>query len=210
MTAFALRQDEIPDMALTALAGLPSGATSPLTRLSLHDSAVVIGPILPEDTATLFLWLNDVESANQDLPYRPLDWMGYNNWMAELSRNCAQSVFAIRRVDGPAIIGFVALTGIQPIHRSAELGVRIGSEKDRGKGYGSAAVALALKYAWNYLNLNRVHLRVISTNQRARAAYAKAGFSDEGVHRQALYLNGAWCDMAQMAALRPARDAQSR
>jgi RimJ/RimL family protein N-acetyltransferase len=194
----------MPDTAMAALAGLPSHAISPLTRLSLHDRAVVIGPVLPEDTATLFLWLNDVEAANLDLPYRPLDWMGYDNWMAQLSRNCSQTFFAIRRVDGPAIIGFVALTGIQPVHRSAELGIRIGSEKDRGTGYGSAAVALALKYAWNHLNLNRVHLRVLSTNLRARAAYAKAGFSDEGVHRQALFLNGAWCDMAQMAALRPA------
>lgn len=182
---------------------LTAPVMSPLTTRSLHDGIVVIGPVLPEDSAKLFLWLNDVESAHLDLPYRPLDWMGFNNWLGDLSKNPSQVFFAIRRIDNPAIIGFIALTKIQPIHRSAELGVRIGEKTERGKGYGGNAIALALQYAWNNLNLHRVHLTVFDTNFHAISAYMLAGFRREGLMQQAAFINGNWCNVVQMAALRP-------
>lgn len=182
------------------------GAARPQTVLSSHslgDDTIVIGPVLPDDTGTLFLWLNDAEAAMWDLPFRPMDWMGFHNWLAEVSRNAATVMFAIRRRTHPAIIGTVVLTKIHPVHRSAELGVRIGAEDQRGKGYGSAAVALALRYAWNQLNLNRVQLTVLGKNQRAIGAYQKAGFQQEGTSRQAAFIDGGWCDVVQMSVLRP-------
>jgi diamine N-acetyltransferase len=196
VTAGAARQSALPEIG--------GAAISPLTAQSLRDGAVVIGPVLPEDTAALFLWLNDAQTAELDMPFRPMDWMGYNNWLTEISRNASQVFFAIRRISHPAIIGFVALTKIHPVHRCAELSVRIGAEGDRGKGYGAAAIALALRYAWNQLNLHRVHLTVFSTNQRAIGAYNASGFQCEGLLRQAAFINGAWCDVIQMGVLRSA------
>jgi RimJ/RimL family protein N-acetyltransferase len=194
---------------MTAIAAKPEptlGAASPKAVLfahSLRDDAIVIGPVLPEDTGSLFLWVNDADAAMLDLPFRPMDWMGYHNWLAELSRNAATVLFAIRRRAHPAIIGYIVLTKIHPVHRSAELGVRIGAEDQRGKGYGSAAIALALRYAWNQLNLNRVQLTVLSTNHRAIGAYQNAGFQHEGLSRQAAFIDGSWCDVVQMGILRP-------
>ena len=179
----------------------------PLTLLAAHsmrNDAVVIGPLLPEDTGAMFLWLNDVDAAAMDLPFRPIDYMGYHNWLAELSRNAATVLFAIRRLRQPAIIGYIALTRIHPVHRSAELGVRIGVAEERGKGHGSAAIALALRYAWKQLNLNRVHLTVLSGNHRAIRAYQAAGFQHEGLMRQAAFIDGNWSDVVQMGILRPA------
>jgi len=181
-----------------------SGAAVPMSALTSHsmrDGIVTIGPILPEDTGALFLWLNDVDAAELDLPFRPMDWMGYHNWLAEISRNGSVVLFAIRRLSHPAIIGYIALTKIHPVHRSAELGLRIGAEADRGKGYGSSALALALRYAWNQLNLNRVQLTVLNTNQRAISAYRAVGFQREGLLRQAAFIGGNWCDVIQMGIL---------
>lgn len=51
------------------------GTNTPLlAALSLRSDNIAIGPVLPNDTATLFLWLNDVKSANLDLAFRP--WTG--------------------------------------------------------------------------------------------------------------------------------------
>lgn len=192
-----------------ALLSLPGGrpeaaAGAALSAHSLRNDAVVIGPLLPDDTAAMFLWLNDVDAAEADMPFRPLDFMGYHNWLGEVSRNASLVLFAIRRQRHPAIIGYIALSKINAVHRSAELGVRIGADEMRGKGYGRAAITLALRYAWNQLNLNRVCLTVLAGNGRAIAAYRAAGFQQEGVLRQAAFMNGAWCDVIQMGILRPA------
>ncbi len=190
--------------AVTNVATISTGAL-PLSAVSLHNDSITIGPLLPNDTGALFLWLNDVKSANLDLAYRPVDWMSYNTWLTDLGKNSSQVLFAIRRVSQSKIIGFVVFKNIQPVHRSAELGVRIGSDADRGKGYGREAVKLALKYAWDHLNLNRVQLSVFANNNRAIRAYKAAGFETEGVLRQAAFINGEWTDSVLMAALRPLR-----
>jgi RimJ/RimL family protein N-acetyltransferase len=184
------------------IAASPIGM-SPLTSLSLRDENVVIGPILPDDTGALFLWLNDVESAKLDLPYRPLDWMNYNAWLAEFGKNQSQTLFAVRRIRDPRIIGFVGILKIHPVHRSAEIGLRIGHPADRGQGLGRAALKLALTYAWQHLNLGRVQLNVFESNRRAIRAYEAAGFVCEGRLRRAAFINGAYEDVMVMAALNP-------
>ena len=113
---------------------------------------------------------------------------------------CSQSE---RRQD-PAIIGYVQINGINSVHRSAEIGIRIGEEKHRGQGYGKEALRLAVEFCWNHLNLNRVQLVVFKHNVRAISAYKAVGFRKEGVLRKAAFIGGGWVDLCVMAALRPA------
>jgi RimJ/RimL family protein N-acetyltransferase len=194
-----------PRQAVPDCGATDASLLSPLTKLSLRGDKVVIGPVLPEDTGAIFLWLNDVESANLDLPYRPLDYIAYNAWLAEFGKNQTQILFAIRRLFEPAIIGFIGITRIHAVYRSAELGVRIGDAANRGQGLGRDALALALRYAWNHLNLNRVQLSVFESNRRAIRAYQTAGFAREGCLRDAAYINGKCEDVIVMGALNPAR-----
>lgn len=175
---------------------------SALTAASLRNATVTIGPLLPEDTGQLFVWMNDVDAARLDLAFRPMDWLAFKSWLDELPRSNAVVLFAIRAIFAPQIAGFVVFKNIQPVHRSAELGIRIGNETDRGKGYGKAALALALRYAWNHLNLHRVSLTVFAHNARAIAAYRSVGFKEEGLLNDAAYIDGEWVDVVVMAALR--------
>jgi len=149
---------------------------SAISAISLRDDGISIGPLLPEDTAPLFLWMNDVAAANLDTTYRPLDWVAYKAWVDELGTSTSRTLFAVRRLNHPRMIGFVIFKDIQPVHRSAVVGVRIGSEEERGKRLGRAALALALGYAWKQLNLRRVQLQVFATNARAISCYRAAGF----------------------------------
>jgi RimJ/RimL family protein N-acetyltransferase len=183
----------------------PCAGMAPLTALSMRSDKVTIGPLLPDDTGSIFLWLNDVESVILDLTYRPVDWMKYNNWLEHFSQSEAQIIFAIRTIQQPKIIGFIAITKIDSVHRSAEIGIRIGAPSDRGKGYGKDAIKLALNYAWAHLNLHRVHLRVFESNRHAISAYRAAGFQHEGKLRQAAFVNGEWTDVVLMGILRPER-----
>lgn len=166
---------------------------------------ITIGPFVPEDCAPLFCWANDVAAARLDFSYRPVDMMAHQQWWNSLGKDPSRVVFAIRRITEPSIIGYVQISNISSVHRSAELGIRIGAEKDRGQGFGTEALALAVAFCWNHLNLNRLQLFVFSHNRRAVEAYQAAGFKKEGLLRKAAYIDGAWVDVTLMALLRPAQ-----
>jgi len=169
----------------------------------LMASRVTIGPLIPEDFGPLFCWINDVAAARLDFAYRPVDGMAHKQWWDSLGKDPTKVVFAIRKTTEPAIIGYVQITGINSVHRSAELGMRIGEEKNRGQGYGKEVLRLATEFCWNHLNLNRAQLIVFKHNRRAIGAYKAAGFKKEGVLRKAAFIDGYWIDLVVMAALRP-------
>jgi len=175
----------------------------PMSRTLLMRGPVALGPILPEDTGNLFLWTNDIETSGLDLPYKPTDGVAFANWLGTMTSDPTRVIFAIRVADSPRAIGSLMLTNIHAVNRSADLGIRIGMECDRGRGVGTAAVSLGLDYAWDHLNLWRVQLRVLADNLRAIAAYRRAGFEEEGRHAYAAFVSAGWHDMITMAAINP-------
>ena len=181
----------------------PPRAMPPLNAVSFKNEAVTIGPLLPEDTGLMFVWMNDVDAARLDLAFRPTDWLAFKTWLDELPRINTQMVFAIRKTFEPQMIGFVVFKNIQPVHRSADIGLRIGMEADRGKGYGTRALELAMNYAWNHLNLRRLTLTVFAHNARAIASYHNVGFKEEGRFKDGAFIDGEWIDVIPMAALNP-------
>jgi [ribosomal protein S5]-alanine N-acetyltransferase len=169
----------------------------------LLGSRISLGPFVPEDCAAVFCWMNDTAAARLDFAYRPVDMMTHQQWWRGLGKDQSKVVFAIRKLSEPVIIGFVQIAAMNSVHRSAEMGIRIGDEKNRGQGYGTDALRLALDFCWSHLNLNRVQLTVFRHNLRAIAAYRAAGFRKEGRMRKAAFIGGEWVDLIMMAALRP-------
>ncbi|MGH6827420.1 MAG: GNAT family N-acetyltransferase [Rhizomicrobium sp.] len=190
-------------MAALDLSRLPNPSPRAVNAVSLGDGVVSLGPVLPRDLESVFVWLNDANAALLDLPHRPLDILAYRDWLDRLPKETNQILFSIRRCENPAIIGFVLFKNFQPVYRLAEIGVRIGAERDRGKGLGTRAVKLAVDYAWNVLNLHRITLHVLSHNERAIASYRRAGFAVEGRLRDAAFIGGKWRDVVVMGALNP-------
>lgn len=170
-------------------------------------SRITIGPFVPEDFSPVFCWMNDIAAARLDFAYRPVDMMTHRRWWHSLGRDQTKAVFAIRKTADLAIIGYVQITGINSVHRSAEIGIRIGEEKNRGCGYGKEALRLAVEFCWNHLNLNRVQSVVFKHNDRAIRAHQAVGFRKEGVLRKAAFIGGDWVDLILMAALCPAQRA---
>lgn len=154
----------------------------------------------PSDSAALFEWINNAETVRFNAPYRPVALGSHEAWFAGLNCDNFRAFFAIR--NGQDLIGSLQLVDIHPVHQTAELIVRIGSHEQRGKGFGTEALKLAVAFAFADLNLQRVWLRVFANNARAIAAYRKAGFTEEGIMRRAAWINGAWVDEVVMAVLR--------
>ena len=181
-------------------------ASRAIAKVSPKSGNTAIGPALPDDIGNLFLWLNDAQAAQADAPYQPVDPLAFKDWLDRHTKT-VPALFVIRSLQPARAVGFVLFKNLNPAFRAAELGVRIGAEADRGKGFGGSAIALALDYAWNSLNLHRVWLTVFAGNDRAIAAYARAGFREEGLMRQAAFSGGQWHDVMMMAALNPSESA---
>ncbi|HEX4177172.1 MAG TPA: GNAT family protein, partial [Rhizomicrobium sp.] len=179
------------------------GASRAIASVSPKGGGVALSPALPGDIGSLFLWLNDAQAALEDMPYRPLDCLVFQDWLEKLAKQTSQVLFIIRTMQPARAVWFVLFKNLNPVFRAAELGIRIGNESDRGSGYGSAALKLALAYAWDTMNLKRVWLTVQAGNARAIASYRSAGFEHEGLMRDAAFVSGQWTDVVMMAALNP-------
>jgi RimJ/RimL family protein N-acetyltransferase len=155
---------------------------------------VTLGPILPGDFPALFRWSDDFDAALLNETYRPAIWKSQEEFWFNSIRDSSKVYFAIRKLGSQAIAGYVQISNIDAVHRSALLGVRIGEAADRGHGYGGEAVELAVRYCWNQLNLSRLSLLVFAGNEHAIRLYRAAGFRTEGQLAQALFIDGAWIE----------------
>ena len=111
--------------------------------------------------------------------------------------------FAIETLDS-LYIGGCGLNRVDWKNRSCIVGIFIGDKSYWGKGYGTDAMNVLIKFIFDEMNLNRIQLNVYSYNERAIKSYEKSGFVKEGVLRQALYKGGAYHDEIIMSLLKEA------
>jgi RimJ/RimL family protein N-acetyltransferase len=84
--------------------------------------------------------------------------------------------FIMEAEDEP--IGMVTLYDFR--NRGCELGIKIGSEDLRGRGYASEAVELLVGYAFDALGLEVIRGSTLSHNERMRRVFEKNGFVQVG------------------------------
>ena len=123
-------------------------------------------------------------------------------WIEKHLDSLLSNEFEIRTIDGDQVIGSLGLGGDMLIHSEAFVGIGIGESEFWGKGYGTEAMLLILRYAFMELNLQRVSLDVFDYNQRAIRSYEKAGFKLEGRQRGMLLREGKRWDLVYMGLLR--------
>jgi len=168
----------------------------------LRGNTVDLTEFRESDREPMFRWVNDPETMRFNAPYAPLSWINHCKWFDAVNTSPDRIVFAIRTANEDQLLGTIQLQDVHPVHRTAELTMRIGGEADRGKGFGTEAVKLLIDFAWCHLNLQRVWLQVFSTNKRAIRAYEKAGLEHEGTKRRAAWIDGKDVDEHLMAILR--------
>jgi RimJ/RimL family protein N-acetyltransferase len=168
----------------------------------LQSKNIYLAPIHPEDYELLFQWINDRDTVLFNSSYKPIHRNMHQEWFETITKREDQRIFGIRLKGGEKLIGTCQLTEIDQLNRLAQLQIRIGNDSERGKGYGTEAIRLLLKYAFNDLNLNRVYLFLYANNERAYQSYLKAGFKREGLLRSAAYIDGKYTDVVVMGVLR--------
>lgn len=168
--------------------------TGDLTRLTAVKGAA--------DAGSIARWSRDSEFwrlAHTDPAY------------PELAKNVKQLLdeeplsrqrFAIRTLADDQLIGLIGLYTIYWPHAEAFMGIQIGERDYWGRGYGTDALRVLLRYGFLELNLQRVALSFLEGNERAQRSYEKCGFRIEGRERQAWVYDGRRWDEIYMGLLR--------
>ena len=149
-------------------------------------------------------WINDPR-LNRFIYFGrfPINRIAETKWIESQTDNPDKVTLAICLKDGDRHIGNCGLGPIQWIDRRANFGILIGDPDYWGQGHGTEATKLMVAYGFEKLNLIRIALTTVSENTQALNCYRKAGFEQEGVHRNMYYNNGRYYDEIAMAILRP-------
>ena len=105
----------------------------------------------------------------------------------------AHALFVFREEDD-ALVGGVTLSNIRRgVAQTASLGYWAGQKHARN-GYITAAVRAVVRYAFEDLDLHRVEAACQPDNLASRRVLEKCSFTQEGVARAYLKINGQWRD----------------
>lgn len=158
-----------------------------------------LSPINIDDAERYCEWLNDLEVARTlTLAHMNITLGTEREALERLSRG---HNYAIVLNGSDELIGNCGLIDINHRDRACEIGIFIGNKDYWGQGYGPEAMELLMGYAFDYLNMRTILLRVYAYNERAIAAYRKIGFREIGAWRKAMTREGAEHDLIFMDLL---------
>ncbi|MEW5938062.1 MAG: GNAT family protein [Chloroflexota bacterium] len=166
---------------------------------------VRLAAVNPEEVAPLFARWNRDSLRGRLLDSEPpilFSDKAIRGWIEKDQEKKEYFGFAIRILADDRLVGEVGLGYARFNRHEAFVGIGLGEREDWNKGYGSEAMRLILRFAFLELGLNRVTLSVFDYNPRAKRAYEKAGFREEGRARGALHREGRRWDEIFMGVLR--------
>ncbi len=109
---------------------------------------------------------------------------------------------------GGKFVGTTQIYGTDRRHRTAEIGLVLDNRKAWGKGYGSEALRLLLRFVFRELGYEKVGLTVYEFNTRAITLYAHLGFQHEARLRSQIFADGRRWDELWMGMTRSEYDDQ--
>ena len=180
--------------------------------LPLPVDAFGVDPVLPGPVVTLMplglrylddylLMLDQPEGARLTGTTTGFDRRTITEWLTGRQDHHDRADWAIVASDTDEFLGEVVLNDFDPTEASANFRISLAGPTVYGCGFGTAAARMAVRHGFDTVGLHRIHLEVFDFNPRARRSYAKAGFREEGVLREAHHDESGWHDVIVMAAL---------
>lgn len=171
----------------------------------LHGERIRLARLQESDVETLADWFgNDFEMLRLLGPVAmyPFSLADEQAWYESKINASDEYYFTVRTLDDDTLIGSVELVAPDWVNRSAIVGITIGARDYRGKGFGTEAMRLMLRYGFLELNLHRIMLEVFGYNTPAIRSYEKVGFVHEGTYRDKILRDGSYHDIWVMSILR--------
>ncbi len=168
---------------------------------AITGDKISLKPITYEDTADIIRWRNSDDVRANFIFRDTLTVQTHELWLKNRVDTGEVVQFIITETASGRAVGSVYLRDIDPADLKAEYGIFIGEDDCRGKGYGTEAARLIVKYAFSSLRLHKVFLRVLKENTAAIKSYEKAGFTREGCFADDVKIDGKYYDIVFMAII---------
>ncbi|MDE7224669.1 MAG: GNAT family N-acetyltransferase [Acetatifactor sp.] len=162
------------------------------------QEGVYLRPMTYEDTDLIVAWRNQ-EEVRRNFIYQALFTReSHHAWIRDMVNTGKVVQMMICEAGTELPVGSVYLRDIDRQHRKAEYGIFIGGEGARGRGYGTLAARLMIRYAFEELKLHRLFLRAFAENRQAIRSYEKAGFVQEAYLHDDVCIDGVYRDIVLM------------
>jgi RimJ/RimL family protein N-acetyltransferase len=167
----------------------------------LQGKLVSLRGVEKEDYEPIREWLTDPDLLHL-LGARPIPIGNVDaEKLPELFRLREGRVLAITTRD-KVLVGLIAVGNFHEFNRTAQVIVLIGDRGEWGRGFGTDALRMVTRFAFDDLNLNSLEAHIPEFNGRALKAFAKVGYEREGQLRKRLFLRGRYWDVVVAGALR--------
>ncbi|MFA5122650.1 GNAT family N-acetyltransferase [Zavarzinia sp.] len=118
----------------------------------------------------------------------------------EAREDLGYTLFLFGRGDG-ALLGGISLSNVRRgVTQSCALGYWMG-RRHAGRGLMTEAVRGVIVHVFETMRLHRMEAACLPSNEASKAVLRKAGFSEEGLARKYLRINGEWRDHLLFAML---------
>jgi RimJ/RimL family protein N-acetyltransferase len=157
-----------------------------------------------EDIPLRLKYINDPDVGGYltpDVPY-PMTLHEELKWFESLTAVSDTYKFAIETLEDNQFIGGCSIIGVDWKNSVTAIGIFIGSKDHRGRGYGTDALKVLIKFIFMQMDINKIRLTVYSYNQQAIRCYEKCGFKVEGVLRQEIFKDGKRYDKIAMGIIK--------
>lgn len=148
--------------------------------LVLKGDRVALAEMTEADQPSFQQWLSTNAGLRELIDdHRVPTMQDQMNWFTRVQQP-DRKFFALLTLPEQTLIGNCGFVEIDPATQSAILRITIGHPEFLGKGLGSEAVLLLVRYAFDVARWKQVTLKVLKTNPRAIRTYEKAGFKQVG------------------------------
>ncbi len=152
------------------------------TYPSLRGERVYLRRPTLKDAQDVFNWERDNEVWRYD-PHRPYS-QNMSEFLPIFERSYVQGngrqFWFIIEDEQHIPIGTITYFNVDYRAGQAEIGLGLGDKTRWGKGYGPEAIRTLVQYLFTQPGFARIYAETAQTNQPARRAFAKAGFSEVG------------------------------
>jgi RimJ/RimL family protein N-acetyltransferase len=161
----------------------------------LEGKLVNLRIVEKEDLKLAAEWANDPDYSGE---YNPLA----QHSRAELEKQYDKLTsderwFFIEKKDGSRI----GSVGCGPEGKAMEIGYNL-IPSERGKGFGTEAVAIIVDYLFLSKEIVRIQAHIDPRNIASQKVLEKTGFKKEGTIRKSMFIRGEWRDLVLYSILR--------
>jgi RimJ/RimL family protein N-acetyltransferase len=167
----------------------------------LTGAKTVLRPFTEADADTMWEIIEDPDVVRfTGEPSRELTVEHVRSWYGSRTAQPDRLDLAVTDRATGELVGEVVLYEWDPEALSCTFRTLIGP-RGRDRGLGTEATRLIVGHAFEQLGLHRIQLEAYGHNHRALRVYEKAGFTVEGVRREAELRDGEWVDEVIMGIL---------